>query len=229
MNNADSKGKSKNKYFKKYSKGIQINALMGVVDYVYELTGEIKATANELDMHPDRVKKLLITSEKISYPETSQIQRLQAYGMKMEDIQKELNLKKSALNSYLPYSKVPYKERVISANAERCDLYRKRKEAVSGIVDAASLMTALRLFQGYPFKGINGNVFKYAVLEEAGDVSGLQVNSAENNQFIGLNEVLSFFEKSQMPLGSHDTVGDEKIDNTEEFLEVVFKRFSLLR
>lgn len=228
MNKISLQDKEKSLSNEKYDKGIQIETLMSVVDYVYELTGEIKATANELGMHPDRVKKLLITSEKISYDETSQIRRLQAYGMKMEDIQKELNLKKSALNSYLPYSKVPYKECVISANAERCDLYRKRKEAVNGIVDTASLMIALRLFQDYTFVRVDGDTFKYVVLKKEGDVSGLQIYSGGNTEIISITKVLESYEKVRYVKDDDDTVGKCRIGDAGGAIEAIFKRFNLI-
>lgn len=228
MKKSDLKNKVKEISSKENDKGIQIDTLMSVVDYVYELTGEIKATAIELGMHPDRVKKLLITSEKISYTETAQIQRLQSYGMKMEDIQKELNLKKSALNSYLPYSKVPYKKQVISANAERCDLYRRRKEAVSQIKDAASLMIALMLFQDYTFAATTGRSFKYVLLKEEENVLGLQIKVGDTIDIIDIDEVLRGFERIIRGRQGDALTDQEKICIEDEFVEAVFKRFNLL-
>ena len=95
---------------KTYDAKKQFEELLETVDYVYELTGEIKATAVELDMSSTKIKKLLITSGKLEYDETKEIERLMAYGKKLGEIQAELGLKKSSINSYLPYTKVPYKE-----------------------------------------------------------------------------------------------------------------------
>ncbi len=111
---------------KEYDAHKQLADLMAKVDFAYEQTGEIKATAVKLDMKPEKVKKLLITSGKIEYEETAMIQRLLAYGRKMPEIEQELGIKKSAINSYLPYTKVPYNTEEVSANADRCRRYRLR-------------------------------------------------------------------------------------------------------
>jgi len=146
---------------KDYDEAKQFNKLLEEVDYCYDNTGEIKATAVELGMNPIRVKKLLITSGKLEYEETGQIQRLLAYGKSMIEIQSEMNLKKSSINSYLPYSKLPYKEDEISANADRCDLYRKRKAAVETITDRESLWECIVLFGNYLFETAAGKKFRY--------------------------------------------------------------------
>lgn len=111
----------------KYNPDKMLEDLMMRVDEVYDRTGEIKATAEELELNPIKVKKLLVTSGKLVYAETAQIQRLLAYGKGMAEIQKEMGLKKTAINSYLPYSKVPYKGEEVSKNAKRCKRYREKK------------------------------------------------------------------------------------------------------
>lgn len=75
---------------------------------VYGRTHEIKA-AQELDMSPIKVKKLLITGGVISYPETEQIQSLRQQGKMMEEIQGIMGLSCPAVNTYLTYEKVAYK------------------------------------------------------------------------------------------------------------------------
>lgn len=124
---------------KQYDEEALKEQLLNNVDFIFHLAGEIKATATELGMSPIKVKKLLITSGKLEYDETRQIQRLLAYGRSMKEIQEKLGLGKSSINSYLPYNKIPYKDVLISASADRCDLYRKRKAAVQAIVDKESL------------------------------------------------------------------------------------------
>lgn len=148
---------------KNYDAKKQFQELLHMVDYVYDITGEINATATELDLSTIKVKKLLITSGKLEYDETKQIQRLIAYGKSIIEIQEEIGLKKSSINSYLPYSKVPYKDSEVSANADRCDLYRKRKTAVAAIRDFDSLWQAIILFSGYSFKTATGVKFIYTV------------------------------------------------------------------
>lgn len=151
---------------KDYDEAEQFSRLLETVDYVYDNTGEIKATADELDMSPMKVKKLLITSGKLEYEETKQIKRLMEYGKGIGDIQKELGLRKSSINSYLPYSKVPYKEKEVSANADRCNLYRSRKDAVEHIKDVESLLACIELFSGYIFLNHENGKFSYEVKEQ---------------------------------------------------------------
>ena len=148
---------------KSYDEEAQRKRLLAYVDYIYDNTKCIRATAEELQMSTVKVKKLLVTSGKLQYAETEQIQRLMAYGMKMAEIQAQLGLKKSAINSYLPYSKVPYKEEEVSANADRCELYRNRKQAVAAIYDIESLWKCIELFAGYPFYTVSGLKFTYSV------------------------------------------------------------------
>ena len=70
-------------------------------------------------------------------------------------------LSRASINAYLPYSKVPYKESEVSANADRCELYRKRKAAEEEIIDSDTLWNALLLFQGYKFHTITGLQLSY--------------------------------------------------------------------
>lgn len=107
--------------------------LASAVDIVvekYKETGQIKATADSLGLAPLKVKKLLITAEVLQYDETKTIQRLMSYNMSMQDIMKETGLSKASINSYLPYSKIPYKEEVSSPNAKRCERYREKKNSI---------------------------------------------------------------------------------------------------
>ena len=57
--------------------------LLSTVDAVFEEKQEIKATAIELDLAELKVRKLLITSGKLRYPVTKQIQELQRAGKKI--------------------------------------------------------------------------------------------------------------------------------------------------
>ena len=110
---------------KEYDPEAVLSKIIGMVCEVYDDTGEIKATADELDLAPLKVKKLLITAGKIRYPQTEEIQRLQKDGRSMDEIERTLGLSRASVNSYLPYKKIPYKEADISSNAEWCDLYTR--------------------------------------------------------------------------------------------------------
>ena len=137
--------------------------LFQTMDEVFDEKQEIKATAMELNLSELKVRKLLITSGKIAYPQTAEITALLREGKTTDQIQKITGLSRASINAYLPYSKVPYKETEVSANADRCNLYRKRKEAIAGVADKESLWQCIVLFQNYPFKTMTGLPFQYNI------------------------------------------------------------------
>lgn len=102
---------------------------------IYRATSELGATARELSLPPNKVKKLLITGNIIFYPETEQIQELLRQGKTMEEIRHEMGLSHSAINTYLPYTKGVYKMSEISQNAERVRRYQERKQALSDLAE----------------------------------------------------------------------------------------------
>ena len=110
--------------------------LLDAAAEIYHEKGEIKATALELSLPPNKVKKLLITGKVLSYPETDQIQELMGQGRTMAEIQQIMGLSYSALHTYLPYTKVIYKMSEISQNAERVRAYKARKEAVDTLTES---------------------------------------------------------------------------------------------
>ena len=171
---------------KTYDPMAVMEELLSTVDAVFEEKQEIKATAIELDLSELKVKKLLITSGKLRYPVTEQIQELQRGGKKPEEIQSILGLSRASNNAYLPYSKVPYKASEVSANADRCELYRKRKAAVEEIMDADTLWNALLLFQGYKFHTITGLQFSYEIRKgRSGEYTKeLWIDPLEGEQFL---------------------------------------------
>ena len=148
---------------KNYDPEVVMNTLLQTVEEVYKEKGKIRPTAAELDLAEHKVKKLLITSGALVYPQTEEIEGMMRAGKSIEDVMELTGLSRASINFYLPYSKVPYKESEISANADRCELYRKRKEAVDGIVDCDSLWNAILLFQSYPFKTATGLPFHYTI------------------------------------------------------------------
>ena len=115
---------------KEYDAEAVLKELMDTAAELYDATGQIKAVAAELNIAEHKVKKLLITGKVLSYPQTEQIQELIKAGHTMVEIESIMCLSKASVNAYLPYSKVPYKESEVSANADRCEKYRQRKAAV---------------------------------------------------------------------------------------------------
>ena len=59
---------------------------------IYRATSELGATARELSLPPNKVKKLLITGNIIFYPETEQIQELLRQGKTMEEAIDEVKM-----------------------------------------------------------------------------------------------------------------------------------------
>lgn len=189
--------------------------LLNNVDFIFHLTGEIKATAAELGMSPIKVKKLLITSGKLEYDETRQIQRLLAYGRSMKEIQEKLGLGKSSINSYLPYSKIPYKDVLISANADRCDLYRKRKAAVQAIVDKESLWSCIVLFAGYKFTSEEGREFQYEIVIDGTHLGERAIVIDVEGRRIPYSDFVAVYENMR------NIVSEEKASiGTEDFVEI---------
>lgn len=109
---------------KSYAPEKLMHELINIVTEIYQNTNEIKATAIEMSLPPNKVKKLLITGKVLSYPETEQIQSLLRQGKTMEEVQAIMELSYSAFNTYLPYTKVIYKMFEISQNAEQVNRYK---------------------------------------------------------------------------------------------------------
>ena len=133
---------------------------------IYREKGEIKATALELSLPPGKVKKLLITGNVLSYPETKQIQDFMRQGKTMAEIQYMMGLSYSTLHTYLPYTKVIYKMSEISQNAERVKTYKARKSAVDTLMAAPTeghLWDCIVAFQNYTFHTVSGLPFSYTL------------------------------------------------------------------
>lgn len=151
---------------KDYNPEALMQELIDTAVEIYHTTGEIKATAIELSLPPNKVKKLLITGGAIKYQETEQIQSLQRQGKSMAEIQTSLNLSYSTLHTYLPYTKVIYKMSEISQNAERVKIYKNRKAAVEELEASPTeehLWNCVVLFQSYPFHTVSGLPFTYTL------------------------------------------------------------------
>lgn len=183
---------------KSYNPQIVMQELLSTVDAVFEEKQKIKATAIELDLAEVKVRKLLITSGKLCYPQTQEIENLQRAGKKPEEIQNILGLSRASINAYLPYSKVPYKESEISANADRCERYRKRKAAVEEIMDSDTLWDALLLFQGYKFFTITGLQFSYEIRKgRSGEYTKeLWIDRRGESKSLTMSTVLKAYENS---------------------------------
>ena len=81
-------------------------------------------------------------------------------------------MSRSSVHSYLPYTKMIYNADELSLYAERCRLYRERKQAVEKLHCCIGksyellenhLWETLKLFSGYSFTTVKGLRFHYTV------------------------------------------------------------------
>lgn len=190
--------------------------LLEAVTNIYKTTHEIKSTAIELYLPPNKVKKLLITANIISYPETTQIQKLLESGRTLDEVQGITGLSRSAINTYLPYSKVIYKMKEISQNAERVKRYKERKRAVEelAVVMAASvddlscteaaLWSCIIAFQHYPFHTSSGLPFTCTLKTGRNGeyTKELFIDRRENSKSLAWSSVRLAFEKAVEKMGT---------------------------
>lgn len=146
--------------------------------------------AEEFGISRIKVRKILITTGDITYPQTQQIQVLMADGLRMPAVAEKMGISISSVNSLLPYTKGVYGLDV-SAAADRTQLYRARKQIILELKDAIQtgdwsleLWKAICLFQNYPFftagrkrkngeaesnrGSVPGKKYKYSVSKEGG-------------------------------------------------------------
>lgn len=131
----------------------------------------IRAVADEFNTTILKIRKILITSGVFQSETSEQVQTLRAEGRTIEEIQKELGISRASVYSYLPYIKVIYNAKEISANAQRLQMYRRRKRAVSAFIDALEenrlteniIWDTVSAFAGYPVYTSKGIKFYYSV------------------------------------------------------------------
>lgn len=124
---------------------------------------ELKAIAEEIELSPSKLRKLLITASirdnetYFSSPTADTVLKLQKDGKSVKEIQEILGLSYTSVQGYLPHKSV-YGLDTMSAECERIRLYRKRKKAVEELNAHISLpdqnvylWKAIIAFQSYPF------------------------------------------------------------------------------
>lgn len=139
----------------------------------------LQTIANELDLNPIKVRKLLITAGVYKSEIADQVNRVftsqKAAGMKYTEAiaatMRELNLSKASVTSYLPYEKGVYfpaetDNKNLSVGAERIRRMRKRERILEELRAEQSedaLWAAVIAFQGYKFRTYSGLVFSYSL------------------------------------------------------------------
>ena len=103
---------------------------MAIIDDIcqyYKQQGSIQGTAQLAGISDQKARKLLITAGVIQ-PEKSREALLHlSRGLKKKEVAKKLGISVKALESYLPYSRMPYNQPTRSKNAERLSAWRKKR------------------------------------------------------------------------------------------------------
>lgn len=182
---------------KDYDPKLLMQELIDTVTEIYQNTNEIKATAFELSLPPNKVKKLLITGSVISYSETEQIQKLITQGKTMAEIQTIMGLSYSDINTYLPYTKVICNMSEVSQNAERLQRYQAKKKFKEDCTEE-NLWKCIIAFQAYPFYTVSGLPFSYTLkIGRNGEYTKeLFIDRRENSKSLAWSSVKIAFEKA---------------------------------
>ena len=132
----------------------------------------LNSLAEEFMMTPLKIRKLLITAGAYRCEQSKIVNDLKSQGKTIEEIQKITGLSRASVHSYLPYTKVIYNMKELSAQAERLRRYRERKNMCEKLSSAMGKMPpipydlvwrALEVFVGYPFKTEKGHKFTYQI------------------------------------------------------------------
>jgi hypothetical protein len=159
-----------------------MNALLDEVVGLWESEEEpeLKTVAQEVEISPAKLRKLLITASirdnetYFSSPTADTILSLYHSEATVKDIMEKTGLSYTSVQGYLPHKSV-YGLDTMSSECERIRLFRARKKAVEELSDHLHLPDAslylwrtIIAFQGYPFttsgRGSRaGNKFTYEV------------------------------------------------------------------
>ena len=121
--------------------------------------------ADEFDMSVMKARKLLITGGLYSTALSRRVQELHSKGLTVAQITEETGVKKSSINSYLPYAHIIYNLPDISIKAERQKQYRvrKRNNNRTNMEKEEKLWQELLYLQGCLFTTCKGMNFTYQI------------------------------------------------------------------
>lgn len=132
----------------------------------------LRQVAEQFSITLMKARKILITAGVYHTELSDQVISLKENGNSIFEIMQETGLSRSSVHSYLPYTKVIYNADELSLYAERCRLYRERKQAVEKLHCCIGksyellenhLWEMLKLFSGYSFTTVKGLKFHYTV------------------------------------------------------------------
>ena len=171
----------------------------------------LQTIADELDLNPIKVRKLLITAGVYKSDAADQVQQI--FGTHREAglshteaiaaTMRELNLSKASVTSYLPYEKGVYfpaetDSNNLSVGAERIRRMRKRNKVLETLLNEQTeeaLWAAVIEFQGYKFRTYSGLVFSYSLKRGRRDTytKELFIDRRENSKSLAWSSVLMAF------------------------------------
>ena len=187
----------------------QMNAAVALYDK--EEHPSLQTIADELDLNPIKVRKLLITAGVYKSDAADQVQKVfgthRKAGLSHTEAiavtMRELNLSKASVTSYLPYEKGVYfpaetDSNNLSVGAERIRRMRKRNKVLEELRTEQSkeaLWAAVIEFQGYKFRTYSGLVFSYSLKRGRGDTytKELFIDRRENSKSLAWSSVLLAF------------------------------------
>lgn len=142
-----------------------MNELLDTIVETYKTTESLKFTAEELDLSPLKIRKLLITAGVYSSIISQEVAEVYKQCGSIAETSRMLSLSTASVSGYLPYQKTMYNATELSVAAERTALYRKRKQGVETLIDGGmeELWACIILFAGYTFKTVTGLKYTYTV------------------------------------------------------------------
>ena len=158
--------KPKHPEHKQQAEKLMNELLDGVVDIWSGMKEpQLGTVAEELEMSPSKVRKLLITAgvrDGERYYENvvaDRVLKLWKEKKSVKEIAVKTGLSTSSVTGYLPHSKTIYSLDTLSTEAERIKLFRSRQRACEELRSAIgtdeqslALWTCICLFQHYPFQ-----------------------------------------------------------------------------
>lgn len=167
----------------------------------------LRRLADEFDITLMKARKLLITAGAYHSDLSDYINQLKEEGKSVEEIMQLTRLSRSSVHSYLPYTRAIYNANEASAYAERCRLYRQRKNTVIELKQCISkknqaleevVWQTIQLFSRYTFTTKKGVKFRYIINKGAVCVLGKDVDITRNTVNVAVNMVMEKGNLSEM-------------------------------
>ena len=138
----------------------------------------IASVAEEMEITPSKVRKLLITADFYSSRKSREVQELADQGLSLKEIAEQMGLTVASVCNYLPYSRGIYNLEDPTLYADQCRLFRKRKTACAELAkhmeEEQYLWQAIKAFENYPFRVQSGQKFTYHVREDRMCIDGVE-------------------------------------------------------